>query len=160
MVERSGGTAAWLKRTVRLSLGLPAERDTARLLRYRPELFGQPFLAWAQSVMRGPSAWSVPGRELLAAYVSRQDACTFCVSVHAQDAAKGLPGELVAAVLHDPQTAPVDERLRATLAFIATLARTPAEVGPADVEHLRAYGLSDGAIEDAIPRYTCARCSA
>jgi hypothetical protein len=30
-----------------------------------------------QEVMRGPSAWSVADRELMAAYVSRVNACEF-----------------------------------------------------------------------------------
>jgi len=51
--------------------------DVVRMLFYRPELFGRPFSAWLQQVMRGPSDWSVGERELFAAFVSRRNNCPF-----------------------------------------------------------------------------------
>jgi alkylhydroperoxidase family enzyme len=56
----------------------------------------------------------------------------------------------VQAVLDDWKTAPVEPRLRAALAFIEKLTLNPTSVTPADVEPMRAQGLSDAAIEDAI----------
>ena len=57
---------------------------------------------------------------------------------------------LVEAVLADWRTAPVDAKLRTTLAFLEKLTLEPADVRPADLEPLRAAGVSDEAIEDAI----------
>lgn len=54
------------------------------------------------------------------------------------------------AVLEDWRTAPVDERLRAALGFIEKLTLEPERLSAADVAPLRAAGLSDEAIEDAI----------
>jgi hypothetical protein len=51
--------------------------DVVRTLLYRPELFGRPFSAALQEVMRGPSEWSVGERELFAAFVSRKNQCPF-----------------------------------------------------------------------------------
>ena len=53
-------------------------------------------------------------------------------------------------MLQDWRTAPLDPKLRATLGFLEKLTLTPAEVRPADVAPLRAAGVSDDAIEDAI----------
>ena len=53
-------------------------------------------------------------------------------------------------MLTDWRTAPTDPKLRATLGFLEKLTLAPAEVRPADVEPLRAAGVSDAAIEDAI----------
>jgi alkylhydroperoxidase family enzyme len=53
-------------------------------------------------------------------------------------------------VLDDYRTAPIDDRLRAALAFLEKLTQSPAEIGPADIEPMRAAGLSDEAIEQAI----------
>ena len=53
-------------------------------------------------------------------------------------------------MLADWRTAPIDAKLRATLGFLEKLTLKPAEVGPADVAPLRAAGVSDQAIEDAI----------
>ena len=54
------------------------------------------------------------------------------------------------AVLDDWRTAPIDAKLRAQLAFLEKLTLRPDDVRPRDIEPLRAAGLSDAAIEDAI----------
>lgn len=64
--------------------------------------------------------------------------------------APGGEDSLVRAVLADYRTAPISEKLRAMLAFLEKLTLHPAEVGPADILPLRAAGLTDEAIEDAI----------
>jgi len=58
--------------------------------------------------------------------------------------------KLVTAVLTDWRTAPIDTKLRATLAFLEKLTLVPAEVRPADLRPLRAAGVSDEGVEDAI----------
>lgn len=52
------------------------------------------------------------------------------------------------------RTAPVGEALCATLGFIETMTLRPGELGPADVRAVRAAGVDDGALVDAI--YVCA----
>jgi hypothetical protein len=47
------------------------------LCSYRRGLFGGPFAAYTQRVMRGPSSWSVGERELFAAFVSRCNRCAY-----------------------------------------------------------------------------------
>ena len=54
------------------------------------------------------------------------------------------------AVLEDWRSAPIDARLRAQLGFLEKLTLRPDDVRPRDIEPLRAAGLSDHAIEDAI----------
>lgn len=58
--------------------------------------------------------------------------------------------ERVQAVLADYRSAPIDGRLRAMLAFLEKLTLTPDEVGPDDVAPLRAAGIQDEAILDAV----------
>ena len=53
-------------------------------------------------------------------------------------------------MLADWRTAPVDPKVRAALGFLEKLTLAPAELRPADVAPLRAAGVSDPAIEDAI----------
>lgn len=62
--------------------------------------------------------------------------------------------EVVQAVLKDWQSAPISEKLRLMLGFLEKLTLIPQEVGTHNVRPLRAAGISDQAIEDAI--YVCA----
>jgi alkylhydroperoxidase family enzyme len=61
--------------------------------------------------------------------------------------------DLVEAVLTDWSTAPVSPQLRATLAFVQTQALEPEQLSRNDLEAVRAAGVSEGAIRDAI--YIC-----
>jgi hypothetical protein len=61
---------------IRLLSGFPAP-DVVKTLRFRPEYFGGHMNKVFQEVMRGPSAWSVGDRELMAAFVSKTNACEF-----------------------------------------------------------------------------------
>ena len=56
-------------------------------------------------------------------------------------------------MLDDWRTAPIDEKLRATLGFLEKLTLVPGEVRQDDIVSMRAAGASDQAIEDAI--YVC-----
>ena len=51
--------------------------DVVKTLKYRPAFFGSPISDLFQQVMRGPSEWSIGDRELMAAYVSKINACEF-----------------------------------------------------------------------------------
>ncbi len=51
--------------------------DVIKTLMYRPDFFGRPMNEVFQEAMRGPSAWSVGDRELMAAYVSKRNECEF-----------------------------------------------------------------------------------
>lgn len=57
---------------------------------------------------------------------------------------------MVEAVLEDWRTAPIDAKLREALGFLEKLTLHPDAVRPADVAPLRAAGISDEGIEDAI----------
>ena len=57
------------------------------------------------------------------------------------------------AVLDDWRTAPVSDRLRAALGFLDTLTRQPSTVTVESIRPLRAAGLSDRAIREAV--YVC-----
>ena len=61
---------------------------------------------------------------------------------------------MVEAILNDWRTAPMNEKLRATLGFLEKLTLTPGNIGPDDIAPLRTAGVSEQAIEDAI--YVCA----
>ena len=57
-------------------------------------------------------------------------------------------------MLDDWRTAPIDDRVHATLGFLEKLTLAPDEVGPADAAAPRQAGVSDAALRDAV--YVCA----
>ena len=124
--------------------------DAARLVFYRPDFYGSPMKELTHEAMRGPSAWSVGDRELMAALVSKTNDCAFCIGAHTATAARAYRDEAkVAAALTDLETAPIEEPLRATLRMLRTLTRENA-VNANDMRAVLAAGVSREQIEDAL----------
>ena len=65
-----------------------------QLALYRPGFFGDPFLALAGEVLRGPSFWTPAEREYLAVFSSRLNQCPFCVRMHTEVASIESGGEI------------------------------------------------------------------
>ena len=90
-------------------------------------------------------------RELSAAATSRDNGCIFCASVHARFATThSRRGEDVQRLLDEGVGADIDARWNAVIAASVALTSTPSAFGQAEVERLRAVGLDDLAIADAI----------
>src|SRR5579859_6586985 len=76
--------------------------DVIKLVRYRADFYGAPMGAVTHEAMRGPSAWSVGDRELMAAVVAQTNGCRWCTKAHAAVAKGAYRDEAkVAAVLAD-----------------------------------------------------------
>src|SRR6201981_187256 len=56
--------------------------DVIKLVKYRADFYGAPMSEVTQEAMRGPSAWSVGDRELMAAFVAKTNQCEFCTKAH------------------------------------------------------------------------------
>lgn len=118
---------------------------------------GHALCVLAEQLLRGPSPLTAGERELIAAMVSDRNGTPFCTSAHSAAAAHALAGDgidgaaaLVAAVRHDPETAPVSEKLRALLAIAAKVARSGRDVEESDVRRARDAGAGDEEIHDAV----------
>jgi uncharacterized peroxidase-related enzyme len=121
-----------------------------KLIMYRPAFLGANLKAVTHEAMRGPSAWSVGDRELMAAFVSTVNACEYCIKAHTAVAARAYQDEArVSAVLANLETAPIEEPLRATLRMLRTLSRE-SRVDVNDMRVLLAAGVSRDQIEDAL----------
>lgn len=124
--------------------------EILKLVRYRPDFFGAPMKQVVHEAMRGPSAWSVGDRELMAAFVSKQNECEFCTRAHLAVAARAYGDEArVELALTDLDSAPIEEPLRATLRMLGKLTRED-EVDADDLRALLAVGVSRAQIEDAL----------
>jgi uncharacterized peroxidase-related enzyme len=134
----------------RLIIGAKAP-DILRLQLYRPKFWGKPVGALTQDVLRGPSDWSVGERELFATYVSSKNECRFCTGAHRAVTARALGGPgVVDAVLAGGAADGASPKVQAILPFLEKLTVSPGEVERADVERLRAAGIGDQAIADAV----------
>jgi len=122
--------------------------DVIKLVKYRPDFWRAQGIT--HEAMRGPSAWSVGDRELMAALVARTNGCQWCTAAHSEVAAGAYRDRArVDAVLAELDTAPIEEPLRATLKLLRTLARERT-VGADDVRAVLAAGVSRAQIEDAL----------
>jgi uncharacterized peroxidase-related enzyme len=124
--------------------------DAARVAFYHKDFFATPMGVWTQAAMRGPSAWSVGERELMAALVAKWNSCAFCVGAHGAVAAKEIQRSAVDAVLVDFLAAPISESLKATLAFLEILTLRPMELTAEDARAVLHAGVSSEALRDAI----------
>src|ERR1700733_7629902 len=98
--------------------------DVIKLVKYRAGFYGGPMSKVTQEAMRGPSAWSVGDRELMAAFVAKNNQCQFCVNAHSAVAQEAYrDGNTVSAVMSDVKTAAIGEPLRATLLMLEKLTR-------------------------------------
>ena len=134
---------------IRLFSGQPVP-DAAKLVFYRPDFYGTRAKKFTHEAMRGPSAWSVGDRELMAAYVSKVNESAFCIGAHTATASQAYrdPAK-VQAVLTDLETAPVDEGLRVTLRMLGKLT-LEGSVSAGDMREILTAGVSPQQVEDAL----------
>jgi uncharacterized peroxidase-related enzyme len=134
---------------IRLFSGHPVP-DAAKLVFYRPDFYGARAKEFTHEAMRGPSAWSVGDRELMAAYVSKVNESAFCIRAHTATAGRAYQdAPRVAAVLADLESAPVAEPLRATLRMLGKLTRA-GTVSVEDMREVLAAGASPQQVRDAL----------
>lgn len=104
-----------------------------------------------EQVMRAPSPFTPGERELIAAYVSGLNACSYCNGIHTVTAREfGVPEQTLAAALKDLDTAPIDERMRPVLRYLAKLTRTPSAVRETDARAIYEAGWDEQALHDAV----------
>lgn len=119
-------------------------------LSYRADFFGKAYNDACEIALRKQEYWTKAEAELFAAFVSFNNQCQYCYGAHTAVTVNGIDEAVVTAVINDYQTAPVNEKIRATLGFLKTLTRDPAQLTPADIEPMRQAGVPDIGIEEAI----------
>jgi uncharacterized peroxidase-related enzyme len=135
-----------LLRMIRLVSRQPVV-DAVKLAFYRPGFYGGGPLT--NEAMRGPSAWSIGERELMAAYISKANDCPFCVAAHTATSNLCYDDDTAAATLADLETAPIAEPLRATLRLLGKLTREHS-IDADDVRAVVAAGVTPEQIKDAL----------
>lgn len=118
---------------------------------FRPET-SKPLNELVEVLLRHPSSLSRGERELIATYVSSQNNCHYCQTIHGAIAAAHLGGdeELVKAVKCDYDAAEISPKLKALLAIAGKVQQGGKNVTTADVEKARAEGATDLEIHDTV----------
>lgn len=119
------------------------------LLSYRKRFFGKHFSRLIHQILRKAEHWSVAELEMMGAFVSSKNSCQMCLSDHQAVASQVMDDSLLHAVLHDYQSAPIDERLRTTFAFLEQLTLHPEALSADDLRPMLSAGLSQAAIAEA-----------
>lgn len=135
---------------MRVFPSIPGEPDLAAVFRRFPAAVS-PLLEYHDRVLRDPSPLTVAERELIAAWVSGLNACTFCHGAHRIAAESfGVDPALIEALMADIEASPVEAKLKPILAYVRKLTLTPARMVEADAEAVYAAGWDEQALFDAI----------
>ena len=118
---------------------------------FRPET-AKPLNELAEILLRGPGTLSPGERELIATYVSSENDCLFCQSIHGAVAAYYLDGndQLVLDVKQSAEHAAVSDKLKALLAIAGKVQRGGKNVQPEDIDRARREGATDLEIHDTV----------
>ena len=132
---------------ITLPEGLPGIRGP---MAFRPET-ARPLNQLADVLLRGPHSLSPGERELIATFVSAQNDCRYCQTIHGAIAAHHLEDErVVAQVKDDFRQAPVSDKLKALLVIAGKTARGGKHVEAEDIARARQEGATDLEIHDTV----------
>ena len=118
---------------------------------FRPET-SKPLNELVEVLLRGTSTLSRGERELIATYVSAQNNCHYCQSIHGAIASAHLGGDedLVESVKLDFQGAEISPKLKALLVIAGKVQQDGKNVTTEDVQRARAEGATDLEIHDSV----------
>jgi uncharacterized peroxidase-related enzyme len=125
---------------------LPADPEMVVVLAAHPEGFAALF-AYHDAILRGPSPLSIAERELIAAYVSGLNQCSFCFGIHRAFAElHGIQSRIFDKLIADPAAAGLDEKMLPLLAYAKKLTLEPANVTDGDAAAVYAAGWDEKAL--------------
>ena len=133
---------------IQLPEGVPGIRGP---MAFRPET-AKPMRELAEILLRSPSTLSPGEREAIATYVSSQNDCYYCHTIHGYAAAQYLDNncELVDRIRLNYEEAPISEKLKALLAVAGKVQQGGKHVTPEHIERARRAGATDIEIHDAV----------
>jgi uncharacterized peroxidase-related enzyme len=128
--------------------GLPGIRG---LFAFRPET-ALPLNELVDQLLQAPSTLTRGERELIATYVSAENDCYYCQTIHGAVAAAHLDGneELVAQVKLNFTEADISPKLKALLGIAGNVQKSGKQVTDQDIAAARAEGASDIEIHDTV----------
>jgi len=132
-------------------IALPNLPGIRGAMAFRPET-SKPLNELVEVLLRHPNSLTQGERELIATYVSSQNNCHYCQSIHGAIAAAHLDGneEVVACVKQDFRSAPVTSKLKALLNIAGKVQQDGKKVTEQDIKQARDEGATDIEIHDTV----------
>jgi uncharacterized peroxidase-related enzyme len=120
------------------------EESVSAVMKRYPEQ-AVPLIGLADIIMRtGECQFSAQERELIGAFASGTNACTYCYNTHKATAeAFGVNEDLLENLLDDIDTSAVDDKLKPVLHYVKKLTESPSIMLQADVDAIFAAGWDE-----------------
>ena len=133
---------------IQLPEGLPGIRGA---MAFRPET-AKPLNDLVEILLHGPNSLTAGERELIATYVSSENDCYYCQTIHGAIAAVCLNDDeaLVQSVKFDFQNAEISDKLKALLVIAGQVQKGGKYVTGEAVAKARALGATDIEIHDTV----------
>jgi uncharacterized peroxidase-related enzyme len=133
---------------IELPEGLPGIRGA---MAFRPET-AKPLNDLVEFLLHAPNTLTPGERELIATYVSSENDCYYCQTIHGAIAAASLGGDevLVKKVKVDFWSAAISDKLKALLVIAGQVQQGGKHVTSEAVANARASGASDTEIHDTV----------
>jgi uncharacterized peroxidase-related enzyme len=133
---------------IQLPEGLPGIRGA---MAFRPET-AKPLNELVEFLLRGPNSLSPGERELIATYVSSENDCYYCQTIHGAIAAASLNDDeaLVQKVKLDFWNAEISEKLKALLVIAGQVQKGGKHVTVEAIAQARSLGATDLEIHDTV----------
>ena len=115
---------------------IPVEEESVAAVMRRYPQMAVPLMEFSETILRtGECAFTHEQRELIAAYASGLNNCTYCYNTHKATAeAFGVEEGLLDAMVNDLDTADVEEKMKPVLRYVGKLTRAPAKMIQADAD--------------------------
>lgn len=108
-------------------------------------------MIYMEGVLRAEGVFTIGERELIAAFVSGLNACTFCYGSHRiYSEIFGIPVGQVDALLVDIETANIPEKMKPVMHYVKKLNALPSKLTQTDADAVFAAGWSEDALFEAV----------
>ncbi|GAB4017889.1 carboxymuconolactone decarboxylase family protein [Spirosoma koreense] len=135
---------------IQLPEGLPGIRGP---MAFSPETAKPLNLLVDQLLWSADNTLSQGERELIATYVSSENDCQYCQTIHGAIASQWLGDtdwSLVRRVKQDPETAPISEKMKALLAIAGSVQKGGKHVTTEQIDRAKGRGATDKEIHDTV----------
>lgn len=111
---------------------LPDDSGVIDVFKTFPDI-ALPLIEFHEALMGGASTFSPGERELIAAFVSGLNTCTYCQCVHQATACEfGIEKTLLTDLLKSVDRSDVDKKMKPVLNYVKKLTLSPSIMTPAD----------------------------